>query len=282
MSIGRFVRVFRIWTVVLMLEIAAFSLACRLADTVDVGQSSHDSMIETLLGDSRLAISAAFYQEADTFFHKGVGHYQPKAFADGFVKLAQEITPTGHDHLQAESVLEIEPWLYLATRMDPHNVTAYAVAAFWLAGEVGRPDLAEQVLAEARRANPRDYRVYLETGRLAIKRLNLRQAARFLEIALKLWPGQQDPEDRQTQLDRAEILMYRGLLYEDKGELARAQEMYRQVLELFPGRITIKKRLKYLEVHGRSPSPPFKLWQNMLFRHAGVCDGENEENEHRY
>lgn len=281
-DMGRSGRVFRIWAMVLMLEIAVFSLACRLANTTDAGRITHGSMIEALLGDSRLAISESFYDEADTFFHKGVGHYRPKAFTDSFVKLAEDITPTTHVHLQDKNIAEITPWLYFATRLDPQNVTAYAVAAFWLASEVKRPDLAEQVLAEARRANPQDYRVYLEAGRLAIRQDNLRRAARFLETALKLWPGQQDPEDRQTRLDHAEIFMYRGLLYENDGEMARAQDMYRRVLALFPGRATMRKRLKYLETHGRSPSPPFELWQSMLISHEGVCHGEDEKNEHRY
>lgn len=271
---------FRIWAVLLVLGIAAFSLACHLADPVDFETASRDSMVEKVLGDSRLAISDAFYEEADTFFHKGVGHYQPKAFADVFVKLGQDIAPTRHVHLTDENVSEIVPWLYFSTRMDSRNVTAYAVAAFWLAGEAGRPDLAERVLADARRANPRDYRVYLESGRLAIQRGDLVRAARFLEAALTLWPGKLDPEDLQSQLDRAEIQIYQGLLYEHNGDPVQAREMYRRVLQRFPDRGALKERLMFLETHGRSPSPPFELWQSMLFRHALVCDREKEYHEH--
>ncbi|MBU4201271.1 MAG: tetratricopeptide repeat protein [Verrucomicrobia bacterium] len=261
----------------LVLEIAAFSLACRLADPADSGTAAGNSIVEAVFGDSRIAMSDSFYQEADTFFHKGVGHYQSKAFVDVFGKLGQDISPTGHAHLTGENITEIMPWLYFSTRMNSRNVTAYTVTAFWLAGEAGRPDLAEQVLADARRANPRDYRVYLESGRLAIKQGDLVRAAHFLETGLTLWPGKQDPEDRQSQLDRAEIRTYRGLLYESNGDLVQAQEMYRPVLQAFPGRRTLKERLVFLETHGRSPSPPRELWKNMLFRHAEVCDKEAEQ-----
>jgi tetratricopeptide (TPR) repeat protein len=270
------VREFRIWSLALALGIASFSLACRLADTAGSGMDAGDSMAAEILGDSRLALSDAFYKESDTVFHKGVGHYQAIGLTNVFVKLGREIAPTGHAHLTDQNVTEIMPWLYFATSMDSGNVTAYIVAAFWLAGEAGRPDLAEQVLTEARRANPRDYRVYLESGRLAIKRGDLIRGARFLETALTLWPGKLDTEDLQIQLDRAEIRMYRGLLYEDAGDLARAREMYRLILDRFPDRISLKERLKFIETHGRSPSPPFGLWKSMLFRHARVCDRGKE------
>ena len=274
------VRWFWIWA--LALETAAFSLACRLVDTADSGAISGDSIVTTVLGESRLAVSDAFYEEADVFFHRGVGHYRPKAFSDVFVKLGRDIAPDAHLHLTDKDVLEIVPWLYLAVRMDSRNVTAYAVAAFWLAGEAGRPDLAAHVLAEARRANPRDYRVYLESGRLAIKQVNLKRAAAYLETALRLCPVNPGPKDRQSQLDLAEIFMYRGLLYEDSGDLAQAEEMYRRALQLVPQRTALQKRLIFLETHGRSPSPPFEVWQSMLFHHAQVCDKEQAEQEKGY
>ncbi len=265
------------WIWALTLETAAFSLACRLVDTADSGAVAGDSLVAGVLGESRLAISDAFYEEADVFFHKGVGHYHPKAFNDIFVKLGRDIAPDAHAHLKNNDVAEIMPWLYFAVRTDPRNVMAYTVAAFWLAGEAGRPDLAARVLAEARRANPRDYRVYLESGRLAIKQVNLKRAAAYLETALRLCPVNPGPEDRQSQLDLAEILMYRGLLYEHSGNLAQAEELHRRALQLVPERTALQKRLAFIETHGRSPSPPFKVWQSMLFHHAQVCDKEEAE-----
>ncbi len=276
-------REWRIWSLALTLAGAAFALACRLADSAAPGEGAAGSVAAAILGESRLALSDAFYLEADTTFHQGVGHYRPRAFTGFFVKLGQEIIPGGHVHLQAGGVAEVVPWLYLATRLDPGNVTAYAVAAFWLAGEAGRPDLAERVLAEARRANPRDYRVYLESGCLAIKLGNLARAKALLETALTLWPGKPEAADPSAPLDLAEILMYRGLLYENDGALAQAREMYRRVLGICPERRALRERLAFLETQGRSPSPPFQLWQSMLFRHAAVCDQEKEaEGGHRH
>ncbi len=266
----------RAWGLVLALSLAAFTLACRLVPTVERGSVGQTEWAAQLLGESRLAIGAAFYEQADTVFHKGVGHFEPQAFEHGFARLSQAIAPSGHTHLHEDSIAEILPWLNFTVRADPQNVMAYAVAAFWLAGTLDRPDLAWQVLEQARRANPRDYRVYLELGRLALKQEELSRGARLLQAGLKLWPGQQDPEDRQVQLDRAEIMMYLGLLHERAGEFARAQGMYRSILESFPERHSLRNRLAFLEAHGRSPSAPFHLWHSMLGQHAGVCPAAHQ------
>lgn len=270
------------WVGIVALETAAFSLACRLAAAPAAAPPASPSLAAALLGDSRAAIGAAFYEQADTAFHKGVGHYRAKGIASVFVALGREIAPEAHVHLTGGDVKDIVPWLYFATRMDAGNVTAYGVAAFWLAGQAGRPDLAERVLSEARRANPRDYRVYLESGRLAIKQSELKRAAAFLETAMRLWPGASASPDRQNELDLAEIQMYRGLLYEHDGALAQAREMYRRALERAPDRPALRQRLDYLEAHGRSPSPPFEAWRDLLYRHAEVCDREGAEENHRH
>lgn len=171
----------------------AFALACRLTseplmfgDETDspvttgspatagspaiAGSSAMaDSVAIKAFGATRMAVGNQLYANADRAFHMGVGVYRRPAFTSGFMRLAQAIMPEGIAHLHADGVNEMVPWLYFATRADPHNVEAYVVAAFWLAGEGGRPDLAERVLNEARANNPKDYRVYQEKGRLALK-----------------------------------------------------------------------------------------------------------------
>jgi len=148
----------------------AFALCCRLTseplmpgDETDSPAMAGSVAIKAL-GASRVAVGDQLYANADRTFHMGVGVYRRRAFTSGFMRLARAIAPEEHVHLHAESVNEIVPWLYFATRADPHNVEAYVVAAFWLAGEGNRPDLAEHVLDEARANNPKDYRVYLEKG----------------------------------------------------------------------------------------------------------------------
>jgi len=227
------------------------------------------------LGASRVAISGQFYGAADRTFHMGVGVYRRKAFASWFTRLGQAIAPEGHVHLQAEGVNELVPWLYLATRADPHNVEAYIVAAFWLAGEGGRPDLAERVLDEARANNPKDYRIYMGKGRLALKSGAQTGAARAFDAAGVLWERDPGPDKIQARLDRAEMLVYRGLLYEAAGDVPRALACYRDELALFPGRAGIRERAAELAAAGHARVAPAAMWQTILYQRRHVCERED-------
>lgn len=262
---------------------AAFALCCQLTsaplmpgDETDSPATAGSVAIKAL-GASRVAVGDQLFANADRMFHMGVGVYRRSAFTSWFTRLGQAVVPEGHVHLQAESVNELVPWLYFATRANPHNVEAYVVAAFWLAGAGGRPDLAERVLDEARANNPKDYRVYLEKGRLALKSGALTEAARAFDAAGALWERDPGPDKIQAQLDRAEMLVYRGLLYEDGGDVPRALTCYRNMLALFPGRVGIRERVAELAERGCARVAPAAMWQTIMFQRRHVCEREQAE-----
>lgn len=256
----------------------AFALSCRLPrDAFMPGAEEADSVALEALGASRAIMGGQLYEAADRTFHMGVGLYRPPAFTSWFMRMGQAIAPVGHVHLQAAGVNELVPWLYLATRADPHNVEAYIVAAFWLAGEGERPDLAERVLHEARANNPKDYRIYLEKGRLALKKGAAAEAARMFDAALRLWELDAGTDKIQAKLDRAEIQIYRGLLREADGDVPRALTCYRDVLELFPERSGIRERIAELSGTGHARVAPAAMWQTIMFQRRHVCEREQAE-----
>ena len=275
-----------IWVTLLLAVMwgAAFALCCRLAneplmpgdETDSPATAGSPAMAGSVaikaLGASRVAVGDQLYANADRTFHMGVGVYRRPAFTSGFMRLAQAIAPEGHVHLQAEGVNEMVPWLYFATRADPHNVEAYVVAAFWLAGEGDRPDLAERVLDEARANNPKDYRVYQEKGRLALKRGALTEAARAFDAAGRLWERDSGPDKIQAQLDCAEMLVYRGLLYEEGGDVPRALTCYQNILALFPEREGICERVAELTETGHARVAPTAMRQTIMFQRRHVCE----------
>lgn len=266
---------------------AAFALCCRLTseplmtgdETASPATAGSPVMTGSValkaLGATRVAMGDQLYANADRTFHMGVGVYRRPAFTSWFMRMAQAMAPEGHAHLQAEGVNEMVPWLYFATRADPHNVEAYVVAAFWLAGEGNRPDLAERVLDEARAYNSKDYRVYLEKGRLALKRGALPEAARAFDAASRLWERDPGPDKTQAQVDRAEILVYRGLLYEEGGDVPRALTCYRDMLALFPGREGIRERVAELAETGHARVAPTAMRQTIMFQRQHVCERED-------
>ena len=253
----------------------AFSMACRLAPVSPPVEG--DSMFVNVIGSTRFAFGNQFVVEADRWFHKGVGHFRETGLNNWFTRMFESIKPRGHVHLEDEGVNEIMPWLFFATRMDPSNMEAYSLAAFFLAGEARRPDLADRVLREAQRRNPRDYRVYYERGRLALKTGRLEDAVRFFDSAIRLWPGRQDMDDGSAANDRAALLTYRGLLHEMHGDVGEAVKLYEEVLRIFPTRHGLSERLKELEIHGRATASPADIWKMTLFHHPQVCEHDDEQ-----
>lgn len=267
----QFRRSLNAYLLVLLLWCFAFTLACRLTGRPEPQKDAGRGLVAKLFGSARFEISAQFYEQADRVFHKGVGHYRPAAFKDWFARMRDEVAPSGHLHLHDEGVLEIMPWLYFAAQADPGNVEAYSVAAYWLAGDAGRPDLAEGVLNEALRNNPSDYRVYLEKGNLALKEKKYEKAARFLDAAFFLLPGTTNSDKDQARGDLAEILTYRGLLYEINAAPENALRCYREVTRIFPGRTGLKETIAELEKNGRAPIPPEERVRVLLLQPRHVC-----------
>ena len=123
------------------------SISCRLPDSgLLEGRERGDFWFSLALGAARGSISREWLLQADRVLHRGVGVYRERAFTDVFSRLSDAISPRDHLHLRGEAAAEIMPWLWLAVRSEPGNVDAYVLAAFWMAAEIGRPDLALDLL----------------------------------------------------------------------------------------------------------------------------------------
>ena len=274
------------WLSLVAVWTAAFSLSCRLSVLpIDAAQEGNEySTARALLGESRVALSGHFYEMADLYFHRGAGHKQEKAFeGDFFQRIAGVVSPQEHVHISGQNITEIMPWLWLAIRTNPHNVELYLVTAFWLAGKIDRPDLAQEVLVDAQRNNPRSYEVLLEWGRLCLKQGKQEAARHKLDAALALWPGTQAPESESARQDKRNILIHRGLLYEVEGANDQAIAAYREVVALFPGQRSLRKRTNALS-RGDTPSVlATHLRAVMLEDHRKArlrCSREHEGEDH--
>ena len=244
------------WLGVVVTWGAAFCVSCHLS-TVPPGPPDADdgrSVAGALLGGSRIALGGRFYKLADLYFHKGVAHEKPVAFNDAVYQRAQEqISPRGHVHTDGRVVHEIMPWLWLATKADPHNVDTYLVAAFWLATEGGEPDVALDLLRRAQAANPFSYRIQLEKGRILVKEARLAEAADAFAAALAFWPGDDAPDSEEALYDKRNVLLHQALLHEVYGRNDEAIAKLEQVLELFPHLEALHKRIHELR-EGHEPS----------------------------
>ncbi len=130
----------------------AFVISCQLADfpANSCPDDRQGSIAGAAVNETRSSISAILYEMADAYFHKGAPRVHAQAFLDDpLQKIAAVMSPGTPVHLAGQSVKETMPWLWLAIQADPHNVEACLVAAFLLAGELERPDLAHEVPLES-------------------------------------------------------------------------------------------------------------------------------------
>ncbi len=243
------------WALLASSGTLAFSLACLLTASPSFPEPA-TGLTGLLLGESRQALSLTFFNQADLYFHKGVGHIQSQVDTQSrFQRWQADIKPEQHAHTDGNEGAEILPWLKLAIRSDPHNVDAFLVAAFWTATGLHRNDLANQILREAQRLNPGDYRIPLEKSRMAIRTGNLSTAFSSLETVLALQSHESTAggePDRQFALDRAETLIFLGFLNEIRGTPSQAAECFKNALAIFPERVYIKDRVAFLE-EGKVP-----------------------------
>ena len=237
-----------------MLWTSVFSLSCILAVPDGAGPETAPSVLRAVLGDSLDAFGSEFYERADVYFHRGVEHIRAEAFEDGwFQRLGESISPTRHAHLHGEDVREIMPWLRFATQANPHNVEAYLVAAFWLAGEAGRPDLALEVLVEAHEHNARDYRIALEMGRVHARLGQMERAGRQFDAAMSLWPGEESPDSVDALFGKREILLHQAMIDEVRGNRGAAIAKLEDILKMFPRQNGFRDRIEELR-RGDAPS----------------------------
>lgn len=223
----------------------AFCLACTLA--VPEGEGDDYDALSQLLGESRALLGRGFYEQADRYFHRGVGHVHETAFEDFFVQWAEHITPHSHEHAHGKEMAEILPWLRFATRVDPENVEPWLVSSFWVADALGQIDRAHEILDEAQRAHPGDYRLYAERGRLFLQQRKPAEAAHALDTALRQWtPEAADGDEEEASLDAVKILAYRAFLHEWAGETNAAIAAYEQSLSLRPDSKALRERVQAL------------------------------------
>ncbi len=261
---------------VLLLGIgAAFALSCQIQARTPPQQTPHRSAGAALLGESRLGVSSYFYSMADLYFHCGVAHRHEEAVHDTwFQKRLDRLKPHLHMHAEGAASREILPWLDLATRMNPHNVEFILLAAFWLHHEAGERELAQNLLKQAQTANPFEYEIQLERGRLYLYARDIPAARNCFDAALAFWPSQLPASDEGARKDLSRILLYRGLIHEADGENDRAIDCMEAILDMFPARTHLRDRIEALRT-GEGPSLlGAAVWNNLLQsedEHSMLC-----------
>lgn len=253
-----------------ILGLCAFSLAARLTLGSQDIPGTEGSLAEALLGEARVLLGNRFYKQADVYFHRGLDYRVPENPLSGgwIARFRQELEPGEHIHAESDQqIREIMPWLELSMRVNPDHQESVLVAAYWMGRHLGRPDLAERLLLRAQRQTPFAYAVQLEKARLYLHGNRREPALAALHAALAFWERTGHPDEKEDLLAKAEVLMLRALLLEDRNRPQEAAADYQALLALFPERTALRLRLQALQ-QGRSPAPPADALLARMMEHA--------------
>jgi tetratricopeptide (TPR) repeat protein len=159
--------------------------------------------------------------------HDDIGDFlgEPRDWIDRF---SRHFYPSAHRHLgegggehhdgdeePGGEQRELLPWLKLSAQLDPERPETYVVAAFWLRSQLNNSAQAEQFLRQGLQANPGQYEILFELGRIYDENRKDPNCARNVwELALKDWRA------RQAAGENPQFLVYDQLL----GHLARVEE----------------------------------------------------------
>ncbi len=191
---------------------AAIYLGDRLAGGWMGGHSS--SVMFRLIGSAKEAVGDTMYRKADQYHHGGVserfellfregkgpgeshllGHdpaepfLEPEAWPDNWIRrVNRRIKVYAHRHLEeADEKVEVLPFLFFATRLNPHHIEAILTEAYWLGRHLGRVDQAIETLERGIRNNPTAWVLDYELGKIYFHtRKDYAQSLIHLENAIR-------------------------------------------------------------------------------------------------
>lgn len=163
--------------------------------------------------------------------------------------LNAQIHPTSHRHMAGErSERELLPWLWASARLDPHNVLAYEVGAYWLARRLHMVDEGLRFVAEGIRNNPDSADLEFCRGELLLSaRKDYDGASQAFEQVRRKWqPGTTDEEKDDNRFLLARAFFCLGDIHLRRDELAMARDCYLEVLKITPNHRSALAKLNAL------------------------------------
>jgi tetratricopeptide (TPR) repeat protein len=182
---------------------------------------------------------------------------QPKDWIDRF---SRSFYPGRETHLGDRGggeERELLPWLRLSANLDPEQPETYLTASFWLRTKLGKVDEAEQFLREGLRANPGNYEILFELGRIYNEnRHDPARARNMWELALRAW---QQKNAGQPEPDRLALALILGQLATVEGEAKdyfKALEHLEALQAISPFKKQLQEWIDWVKKQQASSQPP--------------------------
>jgi len=156
-----------------------------------------------------------------------------------------------HEHHEEKSKgleREMLPWFKLAASLDPEQPQTYVVAAFWLSTKLGKVDEAEYFLRDGLRANPGNYTLLYELGRIAYEHRKQTARARNLWILALENFKKADPATQDAELLlHCQILSSLAKLEQEEKNNAEAIRYFTELKKYSPFKDQVQAWIDYLK-----------------------------------
>lgn len=237
---------------------------------------ARNSVTDKAGSEMRTVAGAAAYEMADQYFHRGTMRKVSVVERSPMIRnLLSEVKPQKVVHLEGDNIREMMPWLWLSIRANAQNLETYMVSAFFLADHANRPDLAHDLLREARPNHPFNYQIALEDARIYLHERNFRKAYDTFEEAWAFWANQSADKRQKSLIEGTAILFYQALLSEVEANTNQAIAKLTKILEIDPGNVDAGKRIENL----KKGAPPSGLAIRLLHDRV-TAESENRKCRH--
>jgi tetratricopeptide (TPR) repeat protein len=201
----------------------------------------------THLGDSGCGHSCCQRARAGNGHDENCEH---KAHTEGHAHETEESSKPGLER-------EVLPWFRLSADLDPQRIETYVIASYWLRTKLHQVDEAEAFLREGLRANPGDYELLFELGRIFHEnRMDVTRARNVLELAWRNWREREGAKPEPNRFLGVQILNQLALLEREQRNYARAIEHYAALKDLSPNKELVQAWIDYLKTNGPPIAAP--------------------------
>lgn len=157
-----------------------------------------------------------------------------------------------HEHAEKKSGDGIEremlPWFKIAATLDPERPDTYVVASFWLTQKLGRINEAELFLREGLRANPNDFQILYELGRIAyIHRKDINRARNLWVLSLQNFRKSDQATQDAELLLHCQILSSLAKLEQEEKNNAKAIRYFTELKKYSPFKEQVQAWIDYLK-----------------------------------
>jgi len=167
---------------------------------------------------------------------------------DLIARFGRNFRVTEHTHLEGGQQRELLPWLKISAELDPHQISTYLVASYWLR-RTDKSLEAEKFIRQGLEANPQNCELLFELGQIySVDRQKPDRAQHLFEMALTSWEAHEQPKEKPDLILLANIASHLSRIEEAKGQYQAAIGHLERARQASPHPEAIAKQIEELKV----------------------------------